>query len=424
MRNVACIWFAKSLSWFLQKTGRHGAALPGLIVEKIHPNFLHSMLAKLPEGLMIISGTNGKTTTTKIITELLRAQGKRVLTNQHGGNFVRGIVTSVAKAARPSGKLDYDLAVVELDEAWAVRLAKMHRPRAAVLLNITRDQLDRFGEIDTTAKLLQKVVDHTTELVILNDDDNRLCKMVVPEAARAAYFGISSSLQDQFPNDEQFYGTAKKPAGSHVRAVELSAVAGEQATYKIGGKAHKIKLQLDGQHNALNAAAALTALLGLYPDLDKTELLKDLSQIKAAFGRGEFIELDGRKVILQLIKNPASFRQALHVLDIHQPAMVAVVINDDHADSRDVSWLWDVDFKPLGQLKTPILTGGTRAWDMANRLKYDEVPGADPTPPLKDVVEQVAHQTKPGQSAIIYTTYTAMWPLRRLLAKRGTVEKL
>ncbi len=424
MRNLLSIWLAKALSWGLRQTGRHGAALPGLIVEKTYPGFLHAMLVKLPEGLIIVSGTNGKTTTTKILTELLRAQGKRVLTNRHGGNFVRGIIASLAQAATWGGRLDYDLAVVELDEAWAVRLAKQHRPRAVLLLNVTRDQLDRFGEIDTTAKLLQKVVDKTTDLVVLNDDDNRLCKMKLPAGARAVYFGVAAKLQAEFPSDEQFYGAAKRTTPWHARVVELEAVAGERATYKIGGETHKIGLQLDGQHNALNAAAALSTLLALYPDADPAELLTDLGQIKAAFGRGELIDLDGRKIILQLVKNPASFRQALRVLDIHRPSAVAVVINDDYADGRDVSWLWDVDFKPLEQLKKPILTGGTRAYDMANRLKYDEVPAAEPSPPLKDVVEQLVAAISPGHSGIIFTTYTAMWPLRRLLAKRTKVERV
>ena len=162
MPNVLSIWFAKLLSWLLKKTGRHGAALPGLIIERLSPGFLNSMLKKLPEGLIIVTGTNGKTTTTKMITELLRAEGKKVLTNKTGGNFVRGIISSVAQAASPSGALNYDVAVVELDEAYAVKLVNLHRPRAVLVLNITRDQLDRFGEIDTTAKLLQKVVDKTT----------------------------------------------------------------------------------------------------------------------------------------------------------------------------------------------------------------------------------------------------------------------
>ena len=247
--------------------------------------------------------------------------------------------------------------------------------------------------------------------------------MVVPGSAKAAYFGISSSLQAQFPNDEQFYGSSRRSV-RHPRTVELTAVAGAQAAFRIGPEEHKLNLQIDGQHNALNGMAALTTLLALYPSLDKKTLIRSLADIKPAFGRGELINYEGRDFTLQLIKNPASFRQALHVLDIHKPTAVAVVINDNFADGRDVSWLWDVDFSRLGSVPKPILTGGLRAYDMANRLKYDEVSVAKSTPNPRALIDHLAASTNGGQSAIIYTTYTAMLPLRKLLGRLTKVEPI
>ncbi len=422
MLDLLSIWFGKLLSGLLRLGGHHGAALPGLIIEKLHPKFLNSMLKKLPQGVIIVSGTNGKTTTTKMITELFRAEGKRVLTNKTGGNFVRGVFSTIAKEATLAGRLPYDAAVFEQDEAYAVRFVKLHQPRVAVLLNVTRDQLDRFGEIDTTAALLQKVANQTTDVVVLNDDDFRLSKIKVPPAARAAYFGIADALSAQFPNDEQLYGAASLKLIRHRRLVELQSVKDNLVKYKIGSKTYDGQLKIDGQHNALNGAAALTVLKSFYPQIPDEKLIAALSSIKAAFGRGELINLQGRSLILQLVKNPASFRQALHVLDIHKPKAVGIVINDDHADGRDVSWLWDVIFQPLAGL--PVVTSGTRAYDMANRLKYDGIAVVGVETDLRGMVEQVASKTEAGQTAIIFATYTAMLAVRKVIGRLTQVEKV
>ena len=404
-------------------SGRHGAALPGLIVEGLHPGFLHSMLTKLPEGVVIVSGTNGKTTTTKIVTELLGGQGKRVLTNRTGGNFVRGVISTLIQAATLTGKLDFDLAVVELDEAYAAKFVKMHHPRGVIALNVTRDQLDRFGEIDTTAKLLERVVEKTIKVAVLNDDDNRTAAMQPPKNVEPVYFGVSRELAAQFPNDEQLYDAKRRAAKRHARLVELVAAGEGSVSYKIGGRTYSASLLIDGQHNGLNAAAALALILGLYPDLDRQSLVDSLGAIRPAFGRGEVIDLKGRRLILQLVKNPASFTQALHVLDIHRPKIVAIIINDNHADGRDVSWLWDVDFEPLKKIKPPILTAGTRAFDMAVRLKYDQIE-AQPTLKLKKLIDRLEARLKPGQTAIIYTTYTAMLAVRKVIGKRTKLRSV
>lgn len=424
MLNILSIWFAKALGWGLRATGRHGAALPGLFIEKLHPRFLDSMLRRLPEGVIVVSGTNGKTTTTKIITELLRAQNKKVLTNKTGGNFVRGIFSTVAQASSLSGKLRYDMAVIELDEAYAARFVRLHHPRVTLVLNITRDQLDRFGEIDTTAKLLQQVVAKTKGLVVLNDDDNRTAAMTPPKTAKVVHFGISEALSAEFPNDEQLYGLAAPHASRHKREVELVSVGGRSATYRIDDKLYQVNLKIDGQHNALNGAAALSVMLALYQDINIEILISSLSDIKPAFGRGELIDYSGRQLILQLIKNPASFRQALHVLNIHKPAAVAVIINDDYADGRDVSWLWDIDFKSLSRVPKPILTGGVRAYDMALRLKYDQIAAAEVTPDINRMLDELEAQTKEGHTAVIYATYTAMLAVRKALGRRTKVARV
>jgi UDP-N-acetylmuramoylalanine-D-glutamate ligase len=154
-----------------------GSALPGLVVEKIDRNFLRDCLSGLPRGVVVVSGTNGKTTTTKIMVELLRSQGLKVFTNRSGSNFVRGVIAAILENISPSGKFDFDIAVLELDEAHAVRFVKVVKPKYAVLLNVMRDQLDRFGEIDTTAKLLSQIAEATTGKVVVNREDKRLRKI-------------------------------------------------------------------------------------------------------------------------------------------------------------------------------------------------------------------------------------------------------
>lgn len=418
--NILSVWFAKLLGWLLRLSGHHGAALPGLIIERVHPKFLPKMLSQLSEGVVIVSGTNGKTTTTKMIVELLASQGRRVLTNRTGGNFVRGAYSIVAQSASATAKLPYDIAVFEQDEAYAVKFVKLVRPRAVVLLNVTRDQLDRFGEIDTTAALLQKVVDHTAEVVVLNDDDTRLNMIKTPSDVRAIYFGINKDLQPQFPNDEQLYGAEPVKISRHERLVELEKVEGSNVGFKLNGQAHSLKLLIDGQHNALNGAAALATVKALHPEAPEEDLIKVLSNIKAMFGRGELINFGNRTLVLQLVKNPASFRQALHVLDIHKPGAVGIIINDDHADGRDVSWLWDVDFQLLKNL--PVITSGRRGADMANRLKYDEIEVLKNQPNLKQLPLEVLSESGQKGTAIIFATYTAMLAVRKAIARLTKLE--
>ena len=175
------VWFVgllgKAVVWLSRHLGGgHGSALPGLIVEKLYPKFLNKVLAGLPGGVVLVSGTNGKTTTTKIIVDLLRADGYQVFTNRSGSNYTRGVISAALPQMR-RGKLPVDIAVLELDEAYATQFVDQVKPRYAVLLNVLRDQLDRFGEIDNTAKLLQYVARKTTGAVVTNEDDLRLRRL-------------------------------------------------------------------------------------------------------------------------------------------------------------------------------------------------------------------------------------------------------
>ena len=404
---------AARLAARLRGGGSGGTALPGLVMEKTDPGFLRRTLDQLPLGVVVVSGTNGKTTTTKMVVELLTAQGLKVLTNRTGSNFVRGVLASLLTEVDAVGRLDADVAVLELDEAHAVRFVRRVRPRAALLLNVMRDQLDRFGEIDYTASLLHKVAAATTGVVVVNADDPRLSGPAFFKGVRArtAAFGAGSGLRSLFVSDDDLrIGAAAPgeapvpgedtadddaaagadsgagapgdgtPAGAARPAprVVLESLQDRGAVVRVDGTDHEVSFAIPGVHNQLNACAALALaleVLGERADVEK--LLAALAHVRAAFGRGEVLTLDGRDVELSLVKNPAGFRMGLltaeQAVRARGPETVMIAINDEYADGRDMSWLWDVDFTCLRGEGVAVVTG-VRAWDMALRLRYDEVP--------------------------------------------------
>lgn len=411
----------------LMKLRGGGSALPGLVVERLDPDFLKRALSDLEHGVVVISGTNGKTTTTKMVTQLLRAHGMRVFTNPSGSNFTRGIVASLIDKVDDDGRLDADVAVIELDEAHAVHFVRSVKPRYSLILNVLRDQLDRFGEIDHTAKLLQKVVDATTEGVVLNREDS-LVRALVPEAGskkKVEYFGLSPQLRSLFPSDAEMHsgtvGDEKLPS-SHRGDVILNRIEGRTATFAFGTKEQlPVELKIDGIYNVLNAAGAL-ALARMVCGADDKEsgiLLGELSNVKPAFGRGEAIEIDGEPLEIVLVKNPSGFRLALHSY-AEMPSATMIAINDNYADGRDMSWLWDVSFESL---KPGVaMVSGVRAYDMALRLQYDLVDVSHVVPDLPDALKNFLIHTSGRRR--IYCTYTAMLTIRRELAKEYPVEAI
>lgn len=411
--------FGKGILLALRLAGRKGTALPGLLIEKIYPQYLNLMLDKLPRGVIIITGTNGKTTTTKVVTELLRASGLRVLTNPTGSNFVRGIIAAIAAQATPDGKLPYDIAVFEQDEAHAVHFARRYQPTGVVALNVMRDQMDRFGEIDTTAKLIGKLVERAKSWVVLNANDKRIAGLQsLADSKRVVWFGHSKMLLRHFVDDDQLY--SKKPTFYQAAdpAVCLIDIAGSKLDVALQGNAYRIQTPLEGTHNAINVAAALTTLIAAAPEADINTAVAALETIHPAFGRGELVRLgNGTELRLQLVKNPAGFRHALNLVHSGTYKTAGIAINDDYADGRDVSWLWDVDFTPLRNRVQSVVCGGTRAADMAVRLKYDEVSAEHVEPDLATFLKIMSEPH--GSPAVIFCTYTAMLHLRRLLKRQN-----
>ncbi len=400
-----------------------GSALPGLFIERIDPNFIRRTLADPPRGVVVVSGTNGKTTTTKMVVELLEGQGLKVFTNRTGSNFTRGVAAALLGEVDRAGRLAADIAVLELDEAHAVHFVRTVAPRYSLILNVMRDQLDRFGEIDHTARLLRAVASATTHAVVLNREDARVAAIAGSiDTAAVSYFGLAPRLRQHFPSDDDLHqpsrATIKLPAAD----VTLERFADHHGTFGIAGKQFETPLKLEGIYNTYNAAAAMAlvrAIMGKQLQLDA--LIASLAEVTPAFGRGESLMVHGQPLELVLVKNPSGFRLGLSSFDPDGYATM-IAINDNYADGRDMSWLWDVDFASLRPYGVAMVAG-IRAYDMALRLQYDEVALHDVVPDLSEALARFV-QSAPDQPKRIYCTYTAMLALRRKLAKITEVKDI
>ncbi|KAA8820975.1 Mur ligase family protein [Bifidobacterium vespertilionis] len=432
-------------------THHGGSALPGRVVERIDPGFLSRTLSRLPYGVVLVSGTNGKTTTTRMVASMLSELGFRVFTNPTGSNFTRGVVSALLTQVHGVNGLDADIAVLELDEAYAVHFVRQIRPRYALLLNVMRDQLDRFGEIDNTARLLGHVAAATTGTVVLNREDPRISALatLAPKNTCVRYFGLSDDLKSAFPSDDDMATTVavesepqpaeqpKEPQPvpaipsepSHAPLVSaahpplqadvaLTRVGDHEADFLMDGRNLTTKVRLEGVYNLYNAAAALAVVRAVLRDSSRQasddELLAAVSHVTPAFGRGEIIDVNGSPVELLLVKNPMGFRLSLASFP-PAGADTMIVINDEYADGRDMSWLWDVDFTSLRETGVAMVSG-VRAWDMALRLGYDQVAAPRVEPDI-DAALNAFVAANPGATKHIYCTYTAMLHVRAALAK-------
>jgi UDP-N-acetylmuramyl tripeptide synthase len=401
-----------------------GSALPGLVVEHIDPEFIKRTLTSLPLGVVVISGTNGKTTTTKMVVELLESQGLKVFTNRTGSNFTRGVAAALLGDINIKGELKADIAVLELDEAHAVHFVDKIPPKHSLILNVMRDQLDRFGEVDKTANMLRYIAEATTDTVVLNREDSQvaiIAKSLVNQKVR--FFGLDKKLLSLFPSDMNLHSKKIKKQSPQPQAdVVLSKFDDQTATFLLDNTEINPKLRINGIYNVFNAAAAISLVRAIVGDnIDKKELSEALAKVLPAFGRGETIKVNNQTVDLILVKNPSGFRLGLKSFT-SSDYEIMIAINDNYADGRDMSWLWDVDFTCLADNKVLVISG-SRAYDMALRLIYDKVNFKKVERNLQKALKQFL-STNHDKPKRIYCTYTAMLSLRNQLSKIADVEKV
>lgn len=409
------LWLGKLIQKATRLFHNSGAALPGKVIERLMPTFLEKALLKLPYGVIVISGTNGKTTTTKIVAETLQKLGEHVLTNTSGSNMTRGLISTVIRQSKLFGHLPFNVAVLEVDEAYAAVLAKKVPIRAALVLNVMRDQLDRFGEIDTTANYLSVLTRAVKQVVVLNADDQRVAKLPTKSSAKVVFFGASESIRERLKNDDELQGHHQKLVAN----ADFQLVSSDGKKIGISGQ-DIVATKLEGVHNHLNFVAAFSLLTSLKLDNTSKELIDVMLTTHPAFGRGERVKVGVAEFDILLVKNPSSFTQTVRATQLDTYKTVTIAINDAYADSRDVSWIWDAEvdkFKDAEQL----FTAGTRGYDMAVRLKYADIKTQGV---FSSESEMIAKLAKTAGDHAIFCTYTAMMSLRKELVRLGHAERI
>lgn len=342
----------------------------------------------------------------------------RVVTNPTGSNLARGVATRLIEVAR-RGRIAADIAVFEIDEAAVRGLGRRLHPKVVVVTNLARDQLDRYGELSTTGAHIRAALEHTG-IAVLNTDDPMVAGLA-GTAGTDAFFGGGDEVRAAVPDDRALYGDepSERPGPEPDLLVASSTTDGDgqEVDLIVGGEPVSLHLQLPGVFNAYNAAAALQAAQILGTEIDIA--CKAAEATVPAWGRGQVIDYMRRKVRLLLVKNPAGFNQAIRLLaQVPGGTHVMIAINDNIADGRDVSWLWDARVEDLAVTGHRYATSGIRALDMAVRLKYAGIE-ADWSEPDASVALSRFIEAAPEDSTVyIVPTYTAMLDLLRLLMPR------
>lgn len=416
MRKTLAIVAAKITKSILQVFGSPGSAMPGLVAERIAPSILKEFSGSFSKGIVMVTGTNGKTTTTKIIAQALRHSGYSVLTNGTGSNFTRGVISSMTSKSSLGGKLEYDYAIIESDEAYSRYIASALQPDVLLVTNVMRDQLDRYGEIDHTANLILEAAEIATT-VVLNADDPPVAAIGdrLDSEVRTLYFGVTNELRSELPSDAELLGGDEvSRRRKHKVDVEVTDVASGEVIISVQGKEKKIPNKFEGMHNAVNIASAY-AVITCLSEVDESKVISGISTVRPAFGRGESISIEGRKIHVALAKNPGGFNQNVRTFISENTKVVLILINDNYADSRDVSWLWDVNFDAMKEIDATVILGGSRAFDMALRLQYS---GVSVDEIDQDIATAFEHALSAGDSiddVVVFPTYTAMLELRKIM---------
>ncbi len=464
LRSLAALWAGKAVHAGLRMAGRGGTVLPGLVAQCLDPDLARRLTSRLPHGVVLVAGTNGKTTTARMLARALEHAGLRVVHNREGANLLSGVTSRLVQTAGLRGRVGADVAVMELDEAAFSQAVGALAPRAVVLHNLFRDQLDRYGEVDAIARRWWEALGALprTAVAVINGDDPRLFALAraLPAGARALFYGMRDTRHalERLPHavDSANCPCCGSPLVydqlylSHLGAyrciqcsftapelqviarwVELDGIDGVALAIEHGGETVPLRLNVPGLYNAYNALAAVSAALACGVAL--TQATAALQGFRAAFGRAERLELLGRQVAIFLVKNPVGFNEVLRTLfppgadpQTAPGARLLIAINDLDADGRDVSWLWDVDFEALPERVEWVTVSGIRAHDMALRLKYAGLPPErmDLEPDLERALDRAVARTPPGTLLCVLPTYTAMLALRRILARRGLVPHM
>lgn len=403
-----------------------GSTWPGHIALKANKHFVRDVLKNSTMKTILIAGTNGKTTTSKLIQTALTENGKKVLQNNSGANLLNGIASTLLLHATPTGKLNYDFAIFEVDENALPQLLKEITPDYVVLLNLFRDQLDRYGEVNTIINnwktTLEKLPKETT--LVLNADDPQIAYLGKNIKGQVLYFGLLSS---QFGNEELQHAADSVYCPKCGEKLTFAAIAfshlGDWACKKCGLKKPDIASErftiypLPGLYNKYNVRASLVLLQQI--GLTEEQINEAFTDFTPAFGRQEIIKYKNKNVQVFLSKNPTSFNESYRTIQELGGKTLLLVLNDRVPDGRDVSWIWDVDLPELSNFKQ-ILVAGDRVYDMALRLKYElgiknYESCVQTYEDLKEAIETSVKNINENETLFILPTYSAMLETRKIL---------
>jgi UDP-N-acetylmuramyl tripeptide synthase len=431
-----------------------GTSLPGLVARAIDPQLSSYLSAQLRHGAIVITGTNGKTTTSGLVGCVLREGGLRVWRNREGSNLARGIATALLKRASAAGALQDrgDAAFVfEVDEAAFPKVVADLRPRIIVINNLFRDQLDRYGEVDLVAEHWRDALKRlpSSTILALNADDPAVAALADNFSGTVIYFGVedASDISDQTERvqtidtrtcprcrgmlaySRRFYShvghwactqcdfTRPQPTVS-ARSITLGSLDQTRFDLVLPEGVAPVTVALPGLYNVYNTLAAAAA--GQASSLPTEAIRSGVARFSPAFGRAERIDVSGRICHILLAKNPTGINEVLRALSADgSNHHLLMLLNDRAADGEDVSWIWDADIEQAPPIAASVVTGGTRAYDLAVRLKYA---GRAPDAVELDIAKALAaalERTPVGQTLYVIPTYTAMLAVRGELSRQG-----
>jgi lipid II isoglutaminyl synthase (glutamine-hydrolysing) len=432
----------------LARTGG-GTTVPGKLLWKLDPAAVDALARRLPLGSALVSATNGKTTTAAMVARILSGKA-RLAHNSSGANLVSGVASALL-AAR-----DAELGLFEVDEGALPEVAHRLRPRAVCLGNLFRDQLDRYGELELVAERWRAAVRGLPDdsALVVNGDDPQVGDLGRDrDPGTRSVFGVDDPRQAhpalQHAADSKWCircgtpyeyaaayighlgdyhcpacGHARPPLDVVAREIELGGIDRVSFELVTPEGSRRVQLRVPGLYNVYNALAAASLARALGASLD--EIHAGLEAFHAAFGRFERIELNGKSLLMLLIKNPAGANEAIRTLLAgRSPKLLLVALNDATADGKDVSWIWDVDFEPLLPGLERLVATGDRAAELALRFKYagfDER-AIEVVPGLEAALDRGLDLTPAGGELVALPTYTAMLALRDVVAKRGFVRQ-
>lgn len=436
MRKILAIWAAKLATVASKVLGKNGSSMPGSIALKICPDILTRLSGDVKNDIVAVWGTNGKTTTNNMIYTVLENQGYKVVCNKVGANMLPGVVTAFIARSSLTGKVNADYACLEMDEAYARIILQYLTPTKIVITNLFRDQMDRYGEVDTTIKYIQMALDKAKDATLILNSDDPLTASLGVNYKNTRYYGISENLElnlnetregrycrecgNELKYDFYQYGQLGKyhcDKCGFTRPVPdydgANINVDDYVSFDVC-KTH-VDLPCKGIYNIYNALAAFA-----FADscgIPKSDIANGLQKYKGQIGRMEEFTVGGKLVVFNLAKNPASFNQSIaNIMNEKRTKDVIIGINDNDSDGNDISWLWDVDFEKLNNDSVKsFTTSGMRSDDMAVRLKYCDIDPNNITVGgniKKDIINAVKGS---GERVYIVVNYTMIFETKKVL---------